>query len=448
MFRRQTLKPYMLLCLLLVFCMTLSYGQTQWSLEKCIEYAQQNNLTIKQSEIAIQQSSLTLEQSKKARYPNLSGGMNYGYNVGRSINPITNEFVTNDINTNGFNLSVNAQLYSGGSISKNIQKNQMDMSSAKLDLDQSKQDIGLSVANAYLQILLSIEQLKNAENQLVQSKNQLEQTNRLIAAGSLPEGEKYTLEAQIARDEQSVISSQNSVDLNYINLKILLQLDPYTKFEIEQPDIAVPAPENLELISMESIFKRSEAFQPNIRSGEIKKQSAELGVDIAKAGMRPSVSVFGSTGTNYSSLSFNDAGYFAQLEENLNGSVGLNVNIPIYDRGQTKTNIEQARLGVIRQNIANQQLRQNLKSDIQQAYANALAAAKQFRAARITVEANEKAFEITEKRFKVGVSNSFEYTTAQDNLNAARFNLSIAKYDYLFKLKVLDFYQGKKISIK
>lgn len=438
--------------LLLTLTPLLVFGQDDnfWSLEKCISQAEQNSLTIQESQIGVQRATINVRSNQLSRYPNLNASAGVTYNVGRSINPTTNEFVTTNLFANNYGLSSSATLYNGGRISNSIAKSEVEKQISEADLEQARRNVALDVSSAYLQILLAIEQEKNAKVTLEQSKQQLDRINKLIQVGSLPEGDKYEVEAQLARDEQSLVSTENSLQQAYLNLKVLLQVPMNQDFKIEQPNIPIPPPETFDLQPYESIVKRAIENQPSIRAGELRLQTSDFDIEIAKAGKRPSANVFANTGTNYSNITqlFTGTGYFGQMNENFNGSISLSLSVPIYDREATKTAVELAKLSQLTQQISNRRIRQGLESEVEQAIATARAAAKQYQAAQRTLNASQRAFENTQKRYELGASTLLDFNTSRNNLSQAEFNLLIAKYDYIFKLKILDFYQGKKITLK
>lgn len=421
-----------------------------WSLEKCINHAEKQSLTIQESQIGVQQADLTLAQDKRNRYPNLSANTGLSYNLGRFVNPVTNQFVTTNLFSNNFGVSTGLTVYNGGRLENNIARSEIQKQITEQNLEQAKRDVALDVASAYLSVLLAIERDNNAKAVLTESEQQLERINKLIRVGSLPEADKYEAEAQVARNEQSVVSSENAVDQAYLSLKTLLQIPIEEDFKIEQPNIPIPPAESLTLQPYGTIVQRAIANQPSIKAGELQLKSNDLDIAIAKAGKLPTVSLNASTGTNYANLSqvLGNAGYFDQLNENLNGSVGVFVSIPIYDKGATNTAIEQAKLRELTQQISNRRVRQGVETQVQQALADAKAAAKQLQAAEKTLNASQKAFDNTKKRYELGSTTLLDFNTSRNNLNQAEFNHIIAKYDYIFKLKILDFYQGKTITLK
>jgi outer membrane protein len=246
------------------------------------------------------------------------------------------------------------------------------------------------------------------------------------------------------------VSAENSLQQAYLNLKLLLQIPMEQDFEIEEPNISIPQPETFDLQPYESIVKRAIENQPSIRAGELRLQTSDYDIEIAKAGKRPSANVFANTGTNFSSITqlFTGTGYFGQMNENFNGSISLSLSVPIYDREVTKTAVELAKLSQLTQQLSNRRVRQALEADVQRALADARAAAKQYQAAQRTLNASQMAFNNTKKRYELGASTLLDFNTSRNNLAQAEFNLLIAKYDYIFKLKILDFYQGKKITLK
>ncbi len=461
-------------------------AQQPWSLEKCIRHAQQNSLTMKQAQVGVENTKLNEQLSKAERLPSLSATVSGGYSFGRTIDPITNTFENQARGSNSLSLGASYTLYNGGRISNSIQQSRVDVAAQKAETEDIANNIALSVAAAYINILFAEELLANTQKTLELSQDQLAQTDRLIQAGSLPENERLQILAQIATNEQQVIAQENTVTLSYLDLRNLLLLDDNEDFQIVNPgDLPVPENANPELYDFQSIFNQALQAQPIIRAGELRRQSAELGIDIAKSGMLPSLSLFGNIRTDYatgvpdfmniigdpvetlgdptilnvngtdvevrqyvtSGLEFADRKYFDQFNDNFGQSVGLSLNIPIYSQDRNKVNIERARLNIISTEVANEQNKQTLKANVQRAIAEAKAAKKQLEASQRSVDALQAAYENTGKRFELGAANTFEYTSAKNQLDQAKVNLTIAKYDYLYKLKIVDFYKGEEISI-
>ncbi|MCP3928166.1 MAG: TolC family protein [Bacteroidetes bacterium] len=458
-------------------------SQEIWSLEKCVNYARENNLNIKLSDVGIEYEKLNIQQNKYGRIPSVNGTINGGMQFGRTIDPTTNDFDNQEIGFNSYSLNAGALLYNGNRVNNTIKQSQIDLEAALEDANATVNTLSLGVAATYLQILLSEEQLGNAQNRLRQTEEQLDQTEKLIRAGSIPANDSLDIIAQIALNEQTIVDAQNAVDANYLNLKQLLELDPNFNLRIERPEIVIPPDSNPDRYTVREVYANALGIQPEVRAGELKIKSAEIGTDIAKSLRLPSLSVFGSLSSNYSSIAKNfsqdgfntesvdqtvyiedqpvnirfenqipifvtsNKPYFDQIKENFGQSVGVSLSIPIYNNHRTQIALERAQLGILNAQVTHQQTLQNLKTDVQRSVADAKAAKRSYEAAQKSVRANEAAFGNAEKKFNLGSINTFEYTTAKNNLDHAQVELTRSRYQYLFSLKVVDFYQGKKMTI-
>lgn len=481
------IKIIMFLVLPLVVPKTQLSAQDVWSLERCLQQGLQQSLDVKQAYIGMENAKITQSLAKQARYPQLNANVNLGANFGRTIDPTTNTFETNTIGFNSFSAGAGMILFNANRINNTVKQTNLDRLAADQDVQNIQNNVSLAIVQSYMQILFADEQLANTNLQLAQVNEQLKLTEKLIKAGSRPENDKFDVLAQIATVEQSIVAAQNNVDLSYLNLKQLLQIDAATNMKIEKPNINITSSsENLAALEMSNVFSQAVGLQPQIKAGEIRLKSAQIGEKIAKSAFYPTITAFGNFSSNYSSLGrdfqnpdlsnatlveqtpvpvlingspslltsyglsgivFPKQGYFTQLEQNFGQALGLGISIPIYSNGQVKGSVQRARINVINSEIQNMRNRQQLKSDVQQAIANAKAAQKTLDASEKTASARKIAFQNAEKRYNIGVSNIFEVTTAKNNLDTAETNLLIAKYDYLFKLKIVDFYQGKKLTL-
>ncbi len=464
-----------------LFLVGQAYAQETWSLERCIRYAQEKNITVQQAEASVKLSLLTQQQAKASRLPNVSANANLGKQFGRTIDPTSNQFSTTSTGYNSIGLNAGISLFNGGLIHHSVKQAGWDVQAATADAAQTSNDLALQVARAYLNILLSNEQLENAQRRVVQSQEQLTLTQRLIDAGTAPMAEKYNFIAQIARDEQSVITARNSLELGYLTLKQLLQLEPDFELVIEQPAITIPTVTLPNSSALTSLYNTATSTQPIIRAADFRIRSAEEGIAIARSAYYPTVSAFANLSSNYSSqfLSFTRTGefikgqpllvdfngqqvpvsfyeetllrdkvpYFNQLDQNFGQGVGLSINVPIYQNGRSRLSVERARLSVLTAQMQGTQARQQLKNDIQTAIANANASRQQLDAAQKTYDATNTAFLNMGKRMTLGAVNTFDLTTAKINLDISENDLILAKYTYLFNLKILDFYQGKPLNL-
>lgn len=472
---------FITLCLLLNS--VILTAQESWSLERCVAQAQENSRLVKQSQIQIKNAKLVQKQNEYERYPSVSASSNLGFNFGRSVNPSTYQFENSSTNYNSWGLNARATLYNGGRINNQIKQGAIDIQAAQADLEQSASSIGLQVAQAYLQILLYDEQVENARKRLLTAQSQLDRTEKQIKAGQLAPTARYELIAQVARDEQATVTASNNVEIGLLNLKNLLELSPETAFKIEKPTLVIPSDANPDAFMFRAVYNQALGNQPQIKAAEYRIKSAEMGVKVAEANLLPILSISGSLGSNYSStildrtkgtkvitetpLSAKINGipatiafpqpeikdspkksYGSQLGDNFGQGIGLNLSIPIFEGFRNQIGIQRQKLTVESQMLALDREKQTLKSDVQNAIASAKAAKKQFEAAQKSYDAQKNAYEAVDKRIQIGNANSFELTLAKNNMDTAQGDLTVAKYDYLFRLKIVEFYEGKKLSLK
>jgi outer membrane protein len=459
-------------------------AQETWSLERCIQYAQENNLSVKQAQANVKTALLSERQAKTSRLPNVSAQINAGKQFGRTIDPVTNLFSSVDNAYNSIGISAGIPLFNGGQIHHSVKQATWDAQAAQADADQTVNDLALQIAQAYLSILLAEEQLQNAQERVSQSSEQLNQTQKLIDAGTLPMADRYNILAQLAQGEQAAVQAQNSLDLNHLALKQLLQLEPDYDLQIERPAFTIPTDANPDEYALSPLYSTALGTQPNIRAADFRIKSAEEGIYVAKSAYWPSVSLGLNMSTNYSSTyrlpegfdklveppipvridgedrimqfigdtsfipyNIQTVDYLDQIDQNFGQSVGITVSIPIYQNGRVRLSVERARLNVVNAQLQQNQVQQQLKNDIQTAIANARAGRRQLDAAQKTYDATKIAFENTGKRHQLGAVNTLDLTTARNNLDIAENDLAVAKYDYLFRLKILDFYLGKPITL-
>jgi len=443
MLRKTTL---LMLCALMISCTT--FAQEAWSLEKCIAHAKQNNLNLRQSKIAISQAELTEKGSRMARMPSVNAFTNFGFNYGQSINPATNNFINTRLGFNNWGISADVTLYNGGVIKNNIKQSQFDLIAAKEDANTQFQNIALQMASAYLNILLAKEQVTIAQRAIDQTKEQLTTIDKRIEAGTVPRADRLDILAQIARNEQTLIQAENSVSINYLSLKNILELEPDYNLEIIIPDQLTEVQENVEVMNLTTVFNQAMNTQASIKASEARMKSAELEVPIAKSGLLPSVFFRAGMNTRYANPSLVPSDpYFDQLDDNFGQNIEAQINIPIYNRHNNSINIERAKLSIINAEVQNKQAKQQLKADVQNAVANARAAKLELTASERSLEAAKAAFDNSQKRYDLGAINTLELTTAKTNLDTAELNVARAKYDYIFRLKIIDFYMGKDLNL-
>lgn len=452
-------------------------SQEVWTLEACVAHALDNNIQIKQQRLGVDMARENLLQSQAGRFPSLNANASHAYNFGRTIDPFTNEFATERVQSNNFNIGSGMTLFSGFQIHNSVRQREMELEASRYDVATMENDIALAVASAYLQILFSMELLDMAINQLEITEQQVRRTAQLVDAGTLPRGSLFTVQAQLAGEEVQVVNARNQLDIAYLNLVQLLDLDDVDGFRILVPEIAILPDDDLEHSPMQ-IYSTAVRTQPQVMAADFRVASAERGLDVARGGRSPMLSVRGSYGTGFSGASREitdilmgeprEIGQTAtgipvfapsfeyetrikpfrdQLSDNLNRSIGLYLTIPIFNNYQTRTAIGRSQIALENARLSRQLVRDQLFKTIQQAHADAQAALKRYLASEKNVEALEESFMYTEQRFNVGMVNVLEYNDAKNRLTAAQSEMLQSKYEFVFRTKVLDFYVGVPITL-
>lgn len=457
-----------------------AWGQDTWSLLRCVEYARENSLLMKQADLAVQRSEVNLKRQQTSRFPTVNASATGGAQFGRTIDPTTNSFDNQTIYFNSYGVNAGMVLYNGGRVNHAIEQGKYDLEASKLDADAAFNSMALSIAGSYLQILLSQEQVENARRQMEQSQALLEQTDKLIQVGALAENERLTILAQVALNEQTLIQAENALESSYLILRQLLELQPGEAFDIERPFVSIPADANPETLTWEELYVAALGTQPQIEAGEKRMASAEEAFYQARSLGLPRLTLFANLTSNWSSLARTLQGtetqYFPlqvrqpdgtiitfevgqevpilvdypfvdQLSGNFGQSLGLNLSIPIYNASQTRLSKQEVEIGVLATKVGYDQTRQQLQSDVQRAVNDAKAARRSYEAAQRSLDAAKMAFGNAEKRFQIGNLNTYEYTVAKTSLDSAEISFTQAKFQYLFTLKVIDFYLGRPLTL-
>lgn len=434
--------------LVLIFSGTVN-AQQSWDLQRCVDYALENNIRIQQQDINSQYYENELQQAKNNRLPSVNGGLSNSFNFGRSLQ-YDNTYANYNSNQTGGSLSANMTLWNGFILQKSITKADLDLKAALADLQKAKDDISLYIVAAYLEILFAEELVQVAEAQTEVTKLQIERTGKLVDAGSLAKGSLLEIEAQLAREELDLVNQQNSLQLAYLNLYQLLELPSTEQFKIEKPVLPVVKANGSLLNSME-VFRQAVNLRPEIKSAEYRLGSYQEQVAIAKGSLYPTLTFgadyYNSYNNKYEDFNGDKISLNDQLKNNERYGLGVNLSIPIFNKGQVRTQIKNAELQVINQEYELQNTKNVLRKDIEQAYTNAVAALKKYMASNKAVESMQEAFRYTEEKFNVGMVNTVEYNQSKNNLTKAQSDLSQAKYDYIFRTKILDFYNGIPIQL-
>ncbi|MCB9186294.1 MAG: TolC family protein [Flavobacteriales bacterium] len=423
-------------------------AQDEWTLERCISYALENNIQIKQS--ALQQESARLDKSQAlaGMFPSLNASASYNANFGRSIDPVSNDFVSEQVNSNNYGVQSSVTLFNAFRLLNSFKQSQIDLLAAEYDLQGLSNDVSMNIATAFMQIMFNEELLMVAQEQMDVTAEQLVRTKKLVEAGSIPTGNLYDVEAQLASNELQVVTAENALSTAILTLKQMLNLQASDEFRIKRPDTEIPL-EGLDNKTVGTIYDQALNNWPQIKAREARLESARKGERIAFATYTPTLSASGSVFTRWSDATFLNIPadpYGTQLDNNLSESLGLSLSIPVFNGLRSRTTVAKSRLSTINAELQLKDQKNQLYSSVQQAYNDASAAKRQYDASDKSVNATEKAFEYAQQRYDVGMMNTLEFNTASNNLTRVRSELLRSKYDYIFKMKVLDFYMGKPIT--
>ena len=467
---------------LLSFFCNIARAQQKWTLLQCIDYAMTNNISVRQTGLQTKLSELSYQQSKLGQYPSLSFSGGPAYNSGRNQDPTSFSLITQSYVSASMQLQSSAEIFNWYSKRNTIAANLWELEAAKASTDKLKNDIALSVANSYLQILLTKEQDKIAAVQLQQSQAQLKNTRKLVDAGSLPELNASELEAQVARDSSSMISAKGNVDQAILGLKAFMSFDAATPFEIDEPPAEKIPVEKISDLQPETVYATAIASLPQQRFDEFKLKAAQKSLAATKAGMYPTFSLFGSLASGYNSRTkditgstpvntpignvtigsttysvfsiqplsvyeYSKTSFSKQIDQNFRQSVGLTMSVPIFNGSSLHTTYEKSKINIQNLQLQKELDNQKLKQDIYQAYTSALVALEKFNAGKKSLQTAERSFSFAQKRYDVGMLTTLELITNQNNLFRAKLDNVLNQFDYVFKMKVLEFYKGQGLKL-
>lgn len=460
-------------------------GDGVWSLQEAVDYAKANNLNVRQSSLNRDLSKADLNQSRASRLPSINANGNYSFNTGSFQDPVSFSLQTQNARTSNVSVNASLPLFAGFQQVNQIKQNSLDLEASEQDYLSAQNDITIQIVTAYLNILFANEQMNVSDLQRNLTNQQLTRTQALLKAGSVAENAVLDLESQLATDELNYITAQNQRDIARLTLMQLLNIPTTEEFQVEIPDIPEPD-ENPVIVDGSQVYDVALQTLPAIRATELRLRSADTGLSLARGAYFPRLSLFAGAGSRYASTSrrllaierevvgrvpqvvyLNETGsasqtlwfdnvetrrideyygMFRQWDDNLSTQVGVSLQIPILNSLQVRTNVQRAKIQQQNAQLNADIARNNLRQTIEQAYVDAIAAQRRYAAARQQVNASEKNFRNAELRLQGGVINTVDFNVVANTYRSAQSSLVQAKYEYTFKLKVLDFYQGKDLS--
>jgi len=427
------------------FIFTSIQAQQIWSLEDCIDYALKNNISLKQSELNIELNKNEYFQSKMELLPSVNISNSFNNNRGRYINPFTNEFDEEVSSSLNLTYNSNFSLFSGFKNINQIKKAANESLKSIYDLESAQNDLISSIALSYLQILFNEELYQTSESQLDLTKNQENRIKTLVEAGSIAQGELLNIQSQLALEEQQLIQAENQLNLSKLQLAQLLELDQYENLNVLKLDIKVPIFKIKNNINTD--YSIALNTQSSIKSSELQINSAIYDLKIAKANYLPNLSIGHRISTLYLDNVDDIFTFNEQLKNNQQSAIYLSLNIPIFNKWSVRNSVAQSKIQIENSQLNAQQAKNQLRKNMEQAYADQLAAYKKHLATQKAVIAFKEAFTYINERYELGMVNSYEFNESKNKLITAESDELRAKYDLIFKVKLYEFYTSLKFEL-
>ena len=418
----------------------------KWTLRACVDYAIENNISIKQSELDLKTSEYNKKDAIGNFLPSLNGSVNHSWSIGLGQDPVTFNAVNSTTKNLSGGISSSLDIYKGLQNINQLQRSKLQLLASQYQLDDMKDNISLSVANSFLQILFNKEQYKVLLTQHEISQEELSRTEELVNAGSLPKGDLLEIQATLASQEQQLVNAQNAIFLSKIQLAQILLIKDYKNFDIVDTEYDVP---NTFILneSPEAIINKAKETRYNIKIAENNTKIANYNLKIARGALQPSISGSYNFGTNYfTSQLFDTPDFETQISDNKSHNFSLRLNIPIFNGFSSRNNVKRSQVDFDRSKYQLEQANLDLETNVYQAYNDAKGALKAYEAAQKTLNARQEAYNYSKERYNVGLLNAFDYNQSQSRFEQAQSDVVRTKYDYIFKLKVLEFYFGVPIT--
>ncbi len=416
-----------------------------WTLKNCIDFAQQNNTTVRTRAVQVDQNSNDLSTARFSRLPDLNASVGYNVSFGRGTSD-DNTYKTQTLQTGSFDVSASMPLFQGLRINRTIKGGKLDLAAAMQDLERAREDVAVNVMTLYLQVLYNKELVIVAEHQLALSTQQAERSRELVAAGKQPESARYESEALAANDALALTQARNDLQLALLDLSQAMNRESADGFDIASPDLD-PLLNNAlsQRPDADAIYDYAAENRPHIRAERIRLESSENAIAIARSSLYPSLSLRGGYGTGiYSSM---DSDFWPQFRHNSSEFVGVSLSIPIFNRRTVRGNIRSAQLSAQRQQLALLDAEQSLRKAIEQAGYNTEAASAKYRAAVAALAAAETAFAYEEQKAAAGRSTVFDFNDAKTRMEKAQSELVQSKFELVFRRKILDYYHGEPLTL-
>lgn len=413
----------------------------KWTLQECVQYALDNNITIQQSEIALLNAAIDKSDAEGNFIPSINARANVSENTGLSFNPVTNlpQTVTTLNATGGVNFGYT--LFDGLRNIRQLQRAELTKVAAEFNLGRAKDDIALFVANAFLDIILNKENLKTVKAQNAVTLEQIEQTENLVEGGVLPRGDLLEIKATSASEKQRIVTAENAVTLSKINLAQLLAVQNYRDFDVVEGTYSIIGEEIVD-VPVEEVIDSAQTNRYEVRIAEQNLELAKKDLQLSRGALLPTLSAFFGYDTRFTTNDFIDIPFDEQIYTNDGINYGLSLNVPILNGFSARNGVQRSKLNVESNKIALAQAKLDLESTVYQAYTAVQASKESYRAAQTAIESQELAYEYAKARFDEGLTNAFDFSQSKLRYDNAQIELARSKYDYIFRIKVLELYFG------
>ncbi|MDR2951211.1 MAG: TolC family protein [Prevotella sp.] len=424
-------------------------GTGKWTLRQCVDYAVENNIDLRQQLLKVKNAEIDLSTTKNSRLPDLTASVGQDFSFGRSTLGDNTSQSVNSTRTS-FGVSSSTPIFTGFRIPNQTKADQLTLFSVTEGLKKAKENLELQVVSLYLDVLFKKEILKAYQEQVEYSYQQVERTKILFESGKIPASQLYDINAQLAKDELNVTMAVNDLDLSLLNLSQALNLPQTENFDIEEPNLGDVIYNNISsVIPPDQVYNLALGIKPHVKEAEYKLQSSEKLLKVAQSGYWPTLSLGLGYSTSYRTVSGQDTPSFGkQIKDYGSEYISLSLSIPIFNRFQTRNQVRSARLNIENETLALDNVKLALYKEIQQAYQSATAAQAKYSSTAKAYDAADESFKYAQERYEIGKSTVFEFNEAKTKLLTSRSEQIQAKYDFLFRSKILDFYQGKPIDIE
>ena len=422
----------------------------QWSLRECCDYAVDHNISIKQQQNQCRQQELELSTAKNSRLPDLSASAGQNFSFGRGLTA-ENTYSNTNTSSTSFSLGTTVPVFTGFKIPNQIKLNQLNLEAATADLEKAKNDIRLQVAEAYVQILYDMEIADVAHRQIEIDSAQVERLQAFVKNGKAAEAELSQQKATLANSRLTATQADNNTRLAILSLTQLLELPTPDGFSIVRPNISELSElsdySRLSGLTPDAIYAEALGVKPEILSQQLKLKGMEHSIKIAKADNYPTLSLNGGLGTNYYTTSgFKSDAFGEQLKNNFSQYIGVNLNVPIFNRFQTRNNIRSARINQENQQLQLDNTKKTLYKEIQQVYYNALNAQTKEKSSEEAVQSSKDAFELMQAKYENGKATITEFNESKNNYLKSESDLVQARYENLYQQALIEFYRGRELS--